>query len=129
MNNYFLDTSVIIDYLRGKEEAVKKIKELDGNLTSSYICLSELFEGVYRSKQKEKVKNIILNFFNSLNTVFTIDEKIAEKFGQLRKQLKEKGEAIEDIDIFIAATCIINNLILVTYNKKHFSRIKDLKII
>ncbi len=128
MKNYFLDTSVIIDYLRGKEETVKKINSLDGNLTSSYICLSELFEGVFRSKEKEKIKKIILGFFQSLNTVFTIDEKIAEKFGQLRKELKQKGEIIEDIDIFIAATCIVNNLILVTLNKKHFSRIKQLQI-
>jgi predicted nucleic acid-binding protein len=128
MKNYFLDTSVIIDYLRGKEKIVKKINSLNGNLTSSYICLSELFEGVFRSKEKEKIKKIILGFFQSLNTVFTIDEKIAEKFGQLRKELKQKGEIIEDIDIFIAATCIVNNLILVTLNKKHFSRIKQLQI-
>lgn len=128
MKNYFLDTSIIIDYLRGKEKAIKIIDQLDGNLTSSYICLSELFEGIYRLKQKEKFKKIILSFFNSLNTIFTIDEKVAEKFGELRKHLKEKGKVIEDIDIFIAATCITNNLILVTFNKKHFSRIKDLKI-
>ena len=44
MKTYFLDTSVIIDYLRGKEEQVTLINELKGKLVSSYICLSELYD-------------------------------------------------------------------------------------
>ena len=52
MKTYFLDTSVIIDYLRGKEEQVTLINELKGKLVSSYICLSELYEGIFRSKNE-----------------------------------------------------------------------------
>lgn len=36
---------------------------------------------------------------------------------------------IEFRDIFIAATCIVNGLPIVTLNKKHFKRIAGLKII
>lgn len=129
MKTYFLDTSIIIDYLRGKKNVVKKIDNLDGNLTSSYLCLAELFEGICYSKNKEKAKEIILNFFQGLNKIWGIDEKIAEKFGELRKDLRRKGKLIEDIDIFIASTCIVNNLILVTLNKKHFKKIVGLNIL
>ena len=43
--------------------------------------------------------------------------------------LKKRGEIIEDMDIMIAATCISNNLILITSNKKHFQRVKGLEVL
>lgn len=128
MKTYFLDTSVIIDYLRGKEETVELISNIQGELASSYICLSELFEGVYRVKNRKSAKDVLLHFFTSLTTVFGLDGEIAEKFGQIRKDLKVKGKIIEDLDIFIAATCLVYDLELITYNKKHFSHVSDLRI-
>ncbi|MDO8610225.1 MAG: type II toxin-antitoxin system VapC family toxin [bacterium] len=127
MKSYFLDTSTIINYLRGIEKAVNLINNLDGKITSSYLCLAELFEGVFSSNNK-KAESIILQFFSGLNTTYGIDAIIAKKFGLLRQQLRKKGNIIEDIDIFIASTCLIHDLYLVTFNIKHFSRIKELKI-
>lgn len=127
MNGYFLDTSIIIDYLRGGEKTVNLVDSLEGDLTSSYFCLAELFEGVDRAKDKERAKKIVVQFFAGLKFILGINQAIAEKFGQLRKELKNKGSIIEDIDIFIAATCLVNDLTLITLNKKHFSRIKELK--
>lgn len=128
MTTYFLDTSVIIDYLRGKKEVVDFVDKLERELVSSFVCLAELYEGIWRVKNREQAKNTILQFFASLSTVFGLDSKIAEKFGQIRKELKTQGNVIEDLDIFIAATCIVYDLSLITHNKKHFSRVRDLKI-
>jgi len=128
MKTYFLDTSVIINYLRGKEEAINLINDLKGKLVSSYICLSELYEGIYRSTNKN-AESIVLEFFSGLNKTYGLNQKIAQEFGLLRKNLKQKGEVVEDIDIIIAATCITYNLSLVTNNKKHFSRIKKLDLV
>lgn len=128
MKTYLLDTSVIIDYLRGKEKTVDLVDNIEGNLTSSYVCLAELFEGVYRVNDRKHVKEAVLNFFTSLTTIFGLNFEIAESFGKIRKELKTKGNIIEDIDIFIAATSIVYDLTLVTHNKEHFSRVRDLKI-
>jgi len=128
MKTHLIDSSVIIDYLRGKKETVDLIENIEGDLTSSYICLAELFEGIYRVKDRKHAKDITLRFFASLSSVFGLDEKIAEKFGQIRKEVKLKGNIIEDLDIFIASTCIVYDLTLITHNKEHFSRVKDLKI-
>ena len=68
-----------------------------------------------------------MHFFASLTTIFGLNIEIAESFGKIRKDLKVQGKIIEDLDIFIAATCIVHDLTLVTYNKEHFSRVKDLK--
>ena len=128
MKAYFLDTSIIIDYLRGKEMSVKMVDDLDGPLTSGFICLAELFEGVYNSKNIEQAQSVVIGFFNGLSRIYSIDIEVAEKFGALRKELKERGKVIEDIDILIASLCLVNSLTIVTLNVKHFSRIEGLKI-
>lgn len=128
MKTYLLDTSVIIDYLRGKDKTVDLIDGIEGNLTSSYVCLAELFEGVHRANNRKDVKEAVMHFFASLTGIFGLNIEIAESFGKIRKDLKVRGNIIEDLDIFIAATCIVHDLTLVTYNKEHFSRVKDLKM-
>lgn len=129
MKSYLLDTSTIINYLRGVDLTVKTINNIEGELCSSYICLSELYEGIYRVKEQEKAEKVIKDFFQSLSEIYTIDEKIAKQFGELRAHLKKTGNMLEDMDIFIAATCLVYGLTLITENKKHFSRIKNLEIL
>src|SRR3990172_1818448 len=128
MKSYLLDTSVIINYLQGKDHIVTLLDTIDGELTSSCVCLAELYEGVYRVKNRIAVEEIVINFFKSLSALYPVDERIAKHFGEIRAELKMKGNAIEDIDIFIAATCLAYDLILITNNVKHFSQINNLRI-
>lgn len=128
VTTFFLDTSIIIDYVKGKEDAQKIFKELYGNLTSSYICLAELLEGAYRSRNTVDIKNESMALFSRLDNIFGIDMQTAEEFGKIKALLSKKGELIGDIDTLIAATCIAHDLTLITQNKKHFSRIKKLKL-
>ena len=50
------------------------------------------------------------------------------QYGQIRWDLEQRGLKIGDMDMFIAATAIEEELILVTGNTNHFSRISGLKI-
>lgn len=129
MKSYLLDTSTIINYLRGIDKTVQTINNIEGKLSSSYVCLSELYEGIYRVKEQEKAEKIVADFFRSLSEVYTIDEKIAKQFGETRAHLNKTGNVLEDIDIFIAVTCLVYGLTLITDNIKHFSRIKNLEIL
>lgn len=129
MKRYFLETSVIISYLRGRNETIKEVENLEGELTSSFICLAELYEGIFRVKEKGETEEAVLNFFNGLGEIYALDHEVAEKFGQIRAELKLKGKIIEDLDILVAATCLAYNLILVTYNPKHFKRVKNLQVL
>lgn len=129
MRSYLLDTSIIINYLQGKDNVVKLLNNMEGELSSGYVCLAELYEGVYRVKNKLEIEKAVKDFFKSLSALYSIDEKVAKQFGEIRAKLKSRGTVIEDIDIFIAATCLVNDLTLITQNVKHFSRIKNLKIL
>ena len=128
MKRYLLDTSIIIDYLRGRKQVIQNIDDISGELTSSVLCLAELYEGVNRSENKKAVEEAVIDFFSGLSSVFPVDESVARKFGELRAILKKEGNLIADIDIFIAATCVVHNLTLITQNTKDFSRIKELII-
>ena len=129
MTDYFLDTSVVVSFLRNKGDVIKTLKKLDGKFASSFVVLAELYEGVFRVRGKAVAEEKLLAFFKKLKKVFGIDLAIAKEFGRIRSELKRKGEVIEDLDILIAATCTANNLILLTQNVKHFERIKELRII
>ncbi|KKU92170.1 MAG: putative ribonuclease VapC [Microgenomates group bacterium GW2011_GWA1_48_10] len=125
--SYLLDTSVIIDYLKGNPTATTMIDSLEGEFYGSFICLAELYEGLERMTSRTKIEPVIKDHFASYHHVFGLDEKICQNFAQVRVDLKKRGEIIEDMDIFIAATCLAHNLTLVTKNPKHFSRVKNLE--
>lgn len=129
MNRYLLDTSVIIDCLRGKKPATKLVSGLEGERASSLICLAELYEGVNQAQSKNQAEREVLDFFQALNKVYGLNENIAKTFGKIRAELKSEGKIIQDLDILIAATCIVHHLTLVTSNTKHFRRVKDLEIL
>lgn len=46
----------------------------------------------------------------------------------LKANLRQQGLLIEDFDLLIAATALVHNLILVTNNTKHHSRVPGLGI-
>lgn len=126
---YFLDTSVIVDCLKGKREQVNFVNDLEGELSTSFVCLAELFEGIFRVNNRTELEKGLLDFISGLDNIYGLDAEIAKEFGKIRWELKKRGKVIEDLDILIAATCIVNNLTLVTSNKKHFGRVGSLQTI
>lgn len=53
---------------------------------------------------------------------------MAELCGKVRGELQKNGKPIGPYDLQIASIALANNLILVTHNKKEFSRIQGLEI-
>ena len=128
MNRYLVDTSVIIEFLRGNKGWVEKLNDLKGEMSSSFVCLAELYEGITRDT-KVGAESRVIKFFRSMTEVYGLDGRIAENFGRVRAGLRKSGEMIEDMDILVAATCMANNLTLVTKNTKHFARVKGLSLL
>lgn len=128
MKRYFLETSVIINYLRGDKNTIDLVESLEGELSSSFVCMAELYEGVARAVSSDKLEQGVVDFFGGLSRIFGLDEIVSRQFGFIRAKLKKQGIVIEDIDIFLSATCVSCDLIMVTDNPKHFSRIEELKL-
>ncbi len=124
-----LDSDVLIDFLKNKKEIVDWIKEKEENfeLTTTAINVFELYYGEYKKKPSIDIKRLD-KFFENIH-IFDLTKEISKKAGELASTLEKEGNIIEFRDILIAAISIENNLSLKTNNIKHFSRIKELKII
>lgn len=49
-------------------------------------------------------------------------------YGKVRAKLEGKGSVVSEPDLRIAAIALTQDLILITGNEKHFSKIKELKL-
>jgi tRNA(fMet)-specific endonuclease VapC len=118
-----LDTNIIIGLFVNDTVIVRKIAE--GNeLSVPSIVLGELFYGAEQSKRKEEnIRKV--ESFSKLCSVLVCDMKTAKYYGQIKSQLKAKGNPIPENDIWIAALAMQHKLSLVTRDK-HFNSIEGL---
>ena len=96
------------------------------NLFISEITLAELKYGAEKSNHPEKNRAVIsrlANRFKQLSVYHALDVYAKEK-----ARLKKEGSIVDDLDLLIGATAIVNEMILVTNNEKHFARLQNLKI-
>lgn len=97
------------------------------DVSVSAITIAELLYGAYNSANIEKNINKVKEFEEVINIV-ELDRKCLESYAQIKVRLKSEGKILDDFDILIAATAIVNDCILVTNNIKHFERIDGLMI-
>jgi predicted nucleic acid-binding protein len=109
-----LDTDILIDYLRGRAEAVAYLENRSEPLAVSAITVAELYAGVREGEERTK-----LTLFLSALEVIPVDEQIAARGGLFRRDYsKSHGTGLADA--LIAATAELHHATLVTLNAKHF---------
>lgn len=121
-----IDTSVVIQYIRTKDKSATIFYQLlnKNKIFISSVSLYELYIGATTIGKEEDILLLIQKI-----PILPFTDLIALKAAQIYRQLKAKNQLIEFRDIFIAATCMLENLPIVTLNKKHFERIEGLKVI
>jgi len=128
---FLFDTDAISELLRPRPATayVKWIMKVarEEQFTSA-VVIGELYNGAYRSHDRERhLANIEQRVLPAV-TVLPYDISIAKVFGKIRAHLEDTGAILPDADIQIAATAIDHDLELITGNLRHFSRISDLKL-
>jgi len=111
VDKYLVDSDVVIWFLKGREKEAQLLKNLSksGDLYCSVVTIAEVRAGL--TKQPEKIISQLANIFVPLE----INSEIAQTAGAFKQKYK-----LDIADMFIAATATVQNLNLVTYNKKHF---------
>jgi predicted nucleic acid-binding protein len=125
-----LDTSFIIDLMRGKKSAVEKIMMLEAESLATHIAspsIFELFVGISLTKKPLSEKKKIMDVLESWGTL-SLDFESASRGGVIHGQLINEGQVIDPEDSMIAAIALVNDETLLTKNTKHFNRIPGLKI-
>lgn len=125
MNGKLLDTNVIIKFLKGCTELFNLFDDINDKYVSS-ITVGELLYGAELSAKKDFNIENYKCFCEQLN-IINIDNDIVSCYAKIKAQLKKDEKQIPENDIWIAATAMEKNLILVT-SDSHFSTIKNLNI-
>ena len=125
------DTTLLIDFLRGKEKAIQIISKLDKKpIYTTEINVFELITGVYISKQETKRHLEKLFALISRINILPLDRKSSIKAGEIAGTLIKEGKRIEATDCLIAGIALANGINqIITANKSHYERIKGIKII
>ncbi len=120
-----VDTSVFIDFLRSTKKETTLLFNLPDNskLFVSTVTLFELYAGATTPAKWEDIRLLTEDL---IILPLTID--IAQQAAIIFQKLRSENQIIEFRDIFIGASALTNNLPILTLNKKHFSRIKNLEV-
>ncbi|PJC30478.1 hypothetical protein CO051_05490 [Candidatus Roizmanbacteria bacterium CG_4_9_14_0_2_um_filter_39_13] len=123
-----IDSDIIIDFLSNQNSAVVFFRESISN-KKIYISVISWAEVVYGFKKIKTINKIQLfqNFLDDYQIkVISIDEKVAEKYLEIKIDLEVRRIPLDDFDLLIAATATSYSLSLMTRNIKHFKRVKGL---
>lgn len=125
--NVLLDTCACIENLKGNMNVYRIVKSLSNSQRLvSEITVAELMFGVELSKRKVFEQQKVNDFLNDFS-ILPISNSI-RRFAREKARLQKEGTPIEDFDLLIGVSAVENNLMLVTDNIKHMSRINDILI-
>ena len=120
-----LDTSVLIDHLRGRPRAATELIPdaiaRGDQLWSSYVVRAEVLAGM-RADEERATRNLL-----RLIAWHDVDETIAETAGAFGRRYLTSHPGIDVADLIVAALTQQLEAELKTTNVKHFPMFKGLK--
>lgn len=118
------DTNIIIDYLKGLPEAREQLRNVENGVFEGYISTITVMELLSAPKISEQRFKIIRDLLESFEHI-SVDRKIAVAAGKLLATYRA-SHGLEPMDAFIAASALVNEIVLFTLDKKHFRYIEGL---
>jgi predicted nucleic acid-binding protein len=116
-----LDTSILIDHLRGSEPAFEYLAGLESRPACSEITRIEVVQGLRSSERRTANK-----LFQLIAWV-PVSESVALRAGELGRHWRRSHPGIGVADLAIAATAEEIDATLATRNLKHFPMFEHLR--
>lgn len=112
---YLLDSDIIIEFLKDSKKTVDLLYGIEAEgLSCSVLTIIEVKRGL-TSKQEVRSRDLF-----KIIKAFQVTKEIAELAAKLAREWQARGKYLQLVDATIAATCIIHDLTLVTYNKRDY---------
>jgi predicted nucleic acid-binding protein len=116
-----LDTSVLVDHLRGLDTATEYLANLEGRPSCSEISRIEVIQGL-RSSERGGADRLF-----ALVVWVPVSESVARRAGELGRRWRRSHPGIGVADLAIAATAEEIDAGLATRNLKHFPMFENLR--
>ena len=112
-----LDTDALIDFLRGRDEAISFVSARSERIVMSSVSVAELYAGVRGGK--EGTEQVALDDLLGLFRVVPVTVDIG-RLGRLYKRDYGASHGVGLADAIIAATATLEDAALETLNVKHY---------
>lgn len=111
-----VDTSVLIDYLRGHGQAIRVLENerASGVLHASEVTRLEVLAGM-RPAEEDLTRSLL-----SALRWHDLDADVAETAGELGRRWLPSHRGVDSADLAIAATAVLLDARLLTRNVRHF---------
>lgn len=119
------NTDVLIDALAGRGPASDRVdEELEsGGLATTTVTAFELLSGAGSDDTCRQVERLLAPL-----SLLPFDDRAADAAAAARRELEARGDPIGMADYLIAGICLSRSGALLTRNRDHFSRIRDLEL-
>lgn len=88
---------------------------------------AELLHGAAKSSKPVEGRRAVLEFILPFQLILPSDE-ILEQYVMIRSELERSGSVISEADLWIAATALASDGVIVTNNVREFSRVPGLAV-
>lgn len=121
-----VDTSIIIDFLRGHRATIDLFSALLNRRSAGITAVTvfELQVGIEPDSRRDTNLGHLIDYL----TVLPLDSAAAKIAGRIERQLRQDGRTIGVADILIAGICLRSGLPLATGNRAHFERVPGLNL-
>jgi tRNA(fMet)-specific endonuclease VapC len=128
-----LDTSTLSRAMR-RDAAVlaHASRHPPGQLILTAPVAAEIWYGLERLPQTAKRRTLLTAEFHRWRQVLrwqAWEEAAAEMFGRQKADLEARGQLVDDWDIAIGASALIQRASVATCNPRHFSRLRGLDVL
>lgn len=126
---YFLDANIISYVIKQVPTVLSRLQDLARSNASIKIPIIAYYE-VKRGLLANKASGKLAIFDTQIKKLGLVQmtEHTFECAAQIYAHPKQGGNIIEDADLFIGASALENNAILITNNAHHLQRIPNLQI-
>lgn len=129
-----LDTSVLIDLMRehtrgrpGRATAFFESRPSEA-FGVSVFAVCELEAGAARSAQPDRERARLRTVIQALSISYP-DERFAPTYGDLLARVLMSGRTAAAMDLLIATCAVVDDVQLVTGNRKHFAAIPGVRLL
>ena len=125
--SFLIDTDICSAHLRDTRGVASRFTQYAGRLSISTVSLAELYAWASREKSPPRHRDGLLALLSDM-TILDVDHEVAWRFGQLRAGMLDRGQVVPGMDLLIAATALVHDLVMVTHNTRHFANIPGLRV-
>lgn len=126
--SFLLDTDACSAHMKGHAKVTQRFLQYTGRLYISVVGLGELFTWTARAKAPPQRRQKLQALLRDVD-VLDLTSDIAQRFGEIRAYLMDRGLPTPDLDLLHAATALLHGLTMVTHNTADFANVPGLTVV